>query len=95
MGRLKHLLEHGGVKVLTPQDVLLTRLLDLDNDGDDEEEEDDATGDTDYGSICIVQVVQDVGFPLLCKLERKHSKKKKKHVREYTDTDLQKVFDNF
>lgn len=66
MGRLKHLLEHGGVKVLAPKDVLFTGLLDLDDDGDDEEDEDDATGDADDGAVCVVQVVQDVGLPFLC-----------------------------
>lgn len=61
----KHLLEHGGVKVLTPQNVLFAWLFDLDNDRDDEENEDDATGDADNGPIGVVQVVQDVSFPLL------------------------------
>lgn len=68
MRRLKDLLEHGGVKVLTPQDVLFTWLLDLDDDGDDEEDKDDATGDTNNGPVCVVQVVQDVGFPFFCKV---------------------------
>lgn len=66
MRRFKDLLKHGGVKVLTPQDVLFTWLLDLHNDGYDEEDEDDATSDTNYGSVRVVQVVQDVSFPLLC-----------------------------
>lgn len=72
---LKDLLEHGGVKVLTPQDVLFAWLLDLDNDGDDEEDKDDATGDTNNGPVCVVQVVQDVGFPFLCTgVERQHNR---------------------
>lgn len=66
MGRLEDLLEHGGVKVLAPQDVLFTGLLDLHDDGDNEEDADDATGDTYYGPVGVVQVVQDVGRPLLC-----------------------------
>lgn len=66
MRRLEDLLEHGGVKVLTPQDVLFTWLFDLDNDGDDEEDEDDATRDANYSPVCVVQVVQDVCFPLFC-----------------------------
>lgn len=66
MRRLKDLLEHGGVKVLAPQDVLFARLLDLDDNGDDEEEKDDAAGDADDGAVCVVQVVQDVGFRVLC-----------------------------
>lgn len=64
--RLEDLLEHGGVKVLAPQDVLLARLLDLDDDGDDEEDEDDAAGHADDGAVGVVEVVQDVGFPFLC-----------------------------
>ena len=72
MGWLKDLLEHGGVKVLAPQDVLLTWLLDLDDDGDDEEDENNAAGDTDDGTVCVVEVVQDVGFPLLCTVEERH-----------------------
>lgn len=63
--RLKDLLEHGGVEILTTQDVLLARLLDLDDDGDDEEDEDDAAGDADDGPVGVVQVVQDAGFPVL------------------------------
>lgn len=63
--RLKDLLEHGGVKILTPQDVLFARLLDLDDDGDDEEDEDNAAGDTDDGPVGVVEVVQDAGFPVL------------------------------
>lgn len=75
MRGLEDLLEHGGVKVLTPQDVLFARLLDLDNDGDDEEDEDDATGDANDGPVCVVQVVQDVGFPFLCTgVEREHNR---------------------
>lgn len=66
MRRLKNLLEHGGVKILTPQDVLFAWLLDLDDDGDDEEDEDDAAGDTNDGPVGVVQVVQDAGFPVLC-----------------------------
>lgn len=69
MRRLKDLLEHGGVIVLPPQDVLLTWLFDLDNDGDDEEDEDDTAGDTNNGPVGVVQVVQDVGFPFLCQEE--------------------------
>lgn len=68
---LEDLLEHSGVKVLTPQDILFTWLFDLDNDGDDEEDEDDTTGDTNNSPICVVQVVQDVGFPLFCTMVEK------------------------
>lgn len=66
MGGLEDLLEHGGVEVLATQDVLLPGLFDLDDDGDDEEEEDDAARDADDGAVGVVQVVQYVGFPLLC-----------------------------
>lgn len=68
---LKDLLEHGGVKVLTPQYVLFTWLLDLDDDRDNEEDEDDATSDANDRSVCVVQVVEDVGFPFLCKLKER------------------------
>lgn len=71
--RLEDLLEHGGVKVLTPEDVLLARLLDLDDDGDDEEDEDDAAGHTNDGPVSVVEVVQDVGFPFFCAEKRKWS----------------------
>lgn len=67
--RLEDLLEHGGVEVLAPQDVLLARLLDLHDDGDDEEDEDDAAGHADDGPVGVVEVVQDVGFPFLCAKE--------------------------
>lgn len=66
VGRLEDLLEHGGVKVLASQDVLLARLLDLDDDGDDEEDEDDAAGHANDGAIGVVEVVQNVGFPFFC-----------------------------
>lgn len=67
--RLEDLLEHGGVEVLAPQDVLLARLLDLHDDGDDEEDEDDAAGHADDGPVGVVEVVQDVGFPFFCAKE--------------------------
>lgn len=63
---LKDLLEHGGVKILTPEDVLFAWLLDLDDDGDDEKDKDDAAGHTDDGPVCVVEVVQNVGFPFFC-----------------------------
>lgn len=85
VGRLEDLLEHGGVKVLAPEDVLFTRLLDLDDDGDDQEDEDDAASDADYGPVCVVQVVEDVGFPLLCTLVKK---KKKHHNKKATSMRL-------
>lgn len=66
MWRLKDLLEHGGVKVLTPQNVLFARLLDLHYDWDYEEDEDDAAGDANDSPVGVVQVVKDVGFPFLC-----------------------------
>lgn len=69
--RLEDLLEHGGVKVLAPEDVLLARLLDLDDDGDDEEDEDDAAGHADDGPVGVVEVVQDVCFPFFCAEKRK------------------------
>lgn len=75
---LKDLLEHGGVKVLTSQDILFAWLLDLDNNRDDEENEDNATGDANYGPISVVQVVQDVGFPLFCSVGEKQQNKKGK-----------------
>lgn len=69
-------MEHGGVKVLTPQDVLFTWLLDLNDDRDDEEDEDDAACYTNNGPVCVVQVVQDVCFPLLCTaVERQNNRK--------------------
>lgn len=76
--RLKDLLEHGGVKVLAPQDVLFARLLDLDDDGDDEEEEDDAAGDPDDGPVGVVQVVQDAGLPVLFQSQHPPEKRSKK-----------------
>lgn len=76
MRRLKHLLEHRGVEVLAPQDVLFARLLDLDDDGDDEEDEDDAAGDADDGPVGVVQVVQDAGLPVLCPKEGGKTRRK-------------------
>lgn len=77
MRRLKDLLEHGGVKILTPQDVLFAWLLDLDDDGDDEEDEDNAAGDTNDGPVGVVQVVQDAGFPVFCSGVNAQRKKEK------------------
>lgn len=76
MRRLEDLLEHGGVKVLTAQDIFFTWLFDLDDDRDDEEDEDDATGDTYYGPICVVQIVQYVGFSLLCTVVKRQQSTK-------------------
>lgn len=67
MLRLEDLLEHGGVKVLAPEDVLLPGLFDLNDNRHNEEDEDDAAGDADDGAVGVVQVVQDVSFPLLCR----------------------------
>lgn len=82
MRRLKDLLEHGGVEILTPQDVLFTRLLNLDDDGDDEEEEDDAAGDADDGPVGVVQVVQDAGFPVLFQSQHPAEKRGNKEGRK-------------
>ena len=64
--RLEHLLEHGGVEVLAPQDVLLARLLDLHHHGHDEQDEHHAARHADDRAVSVVQIVQDVCFPLLC-----------------------------
>lgn len=82
MRRLKDLLEHGGVKILTPQDVLFARLLDLDDDGDDEEDEDDAAGDADDGPVSVVQVVQDAGFPVLFRSQYPAEKRENREEKE-------------
>lgn len=89
MRRLEDLLEHGGVKVLAPQDVLLARLLDLDDDGDDEEDEDDAAGHANDGAVGVVEVVQDVGFPFFCAERRKWS------ILDYRRLSLQHKVENF
>lgn len=93
MRRLEDLLEHGGVKILTPQDVLFARLLDLDDDGDDEEEEDDAAGDADDGPVGVVQVVQDAGFPVLFRSQQPPQKEeeqtgKKRRTDEFSRLQL-------
>lgn len=67
---LEHLLEHSGVKVFPPQDVLLPRLLDLDDDRYDQEDQYDAARNTDDGAVGVVEVVQDVGFSLFCKTQQ-------------------------
>lgn len=67
---LEHLLEHGGVKVLPPQDVLLPWLLDLDDDRYDQEDQYNAACNADDGAVGVIEVVQDVCFPLFCKTQQ-------------------------
>lgn len=67
---LEHLLEHGGVKVLPPQDVLLPWLLDLNDHRYDKKDQYDAARHADDGAVGVIEVVQDVGFPLFYKTQQ-------------------------
>ena len=88
VGGLQDLLEHGGVKVLSPDYVLFAWLFDLNYNGHNEKDDHNATGDPDYCSIGVVEVVQNVSFPFLCVIQKqkqiKTASKTKKHSRNDT-----------